>query len=51
MADNISMSDILTIPNGGGIKEGGVNHSSSCMWISIKDYLRVFRDITITVVL
>lgn len=50
-ATNIfSISDILTIPNGGGAKDrDGRMHSSACMWISIQQYLRVFRNINIDV--
>ena len=45
-----NIKDILTIPNGGGIVDiNGRKHSNACMWISIKNYLQVFRDISIDV--
>ena len=41
---------IYTIPNSGGITDlDGTKHSSACMWITIKNYLQIFRGITISV--
>jgi len=48
--NTFNIDDILTIPNGGGIiDKDGRKHSNACMWISVKNYLQVFKNIDIDV--
>jgi hypothetical protein len=37
------------ISNNGGVSENGINMGNQCMWISIRDYLRYFKNIHTTV--
>jgi hypothetical protein len=41
--------DYMTIPNTGFVEEEGIEKYNQCFWISIRDYLNIYRNLDVTV--